>query len=109
MCTVFNMCIDFLGKSLVLNLLVYGHDNSILGTVLWFCYGKGVGRASLSSAPSLSVCNVTFLGDPRGPGTALFSKRPRERTVCASSVSFLFAILENYWKTEPAGEIYFQR
>lgn len=90
---VFNMCVDFLGKSLALNLLVYGRDNSVLGTILWVCYGNSVGRASLSSAPSLSVCNVTFLVDPCGPGTALFSKRPRERTACASSVSFFLPFL----------------
>lgn len=103
------MCIDFLGKSLALNLLRYGHDNSVLGTILRVCYGNGVGRASLSSAPSLSVWNVTFLVDPCGPGTALSSKRPRERTACTSSVFFSFAVFENYWKTEPVAEICFQR
>ena len=118
-CNVVNMCTNFLGKSLALNLLVYSHDSSVLGIILWFCYGNGVGRFSLNSAPSLNVCNVTFLVDPRvcGPGTALFSERPREHAVCASSVSFLLAILENYCKmevlvnrlTKPVGEISFQR
>ena len=85
------MCIDFLGKSPALNLLVYGHDNSILGTVLWFCYGNGVGCASLSSAPSLGVCNVTFLEDPRGPGQLCFPKGPdNEQCVCLLSLFFFF-------------------
>ena len=83
------MCIDFLGKSPALNLLVYGHDNSVLGTILWFCYGNGVGCASLSSAPSLGVCNVTFLEDPHGPGQLCFPKGPEnEQCVCLLSHFF---------------------
>lgn len=104
---MFSICaLIFLVKSLALNLLCYGHDNSVLGTIWWVCYGNGVGHASLKQCPFSPVWNVTFLVDPCGPGTALFFQKAQRTYSVYLFCLFSFAVFENYWKTEPVGDLF---